>query len=76
MDCRTSLSVAKNVMVGKSKNKRRTAQHLENFSQLLRLLINVNKSAGLQRKGMEIATFLPIAAGQCCLLSYWQAVGI
>jgi hypothetical protein len=26
----------------------------------------------IQRKGMEIAMFLPIAAQQFCLLSYWQ----
>jgi hypothetical protein len=29
----------------------------------LRLLISVNLNADLQRKGMEIGTFLPIAAG-------------
>jgi hypothetical protein len=46
-------------MVGKSKNRRRTAEHFKNFPQLLRLLINVNRIAAVQ-----IATFLPIAAGQ------------
>jgi hypothetical protein len=57
-------------MVGKSKNKKRAAEHLKKFSQLLRLLINENRNKALQRKGMEIATFLPIAAGKFSLLSY------
>jgi hypothetical protein len=38
------------------------------------MLRNVNKNAALQRKGMEIATFLPIAAGkssQRLLNSHW-----
>jgi hypothetical protein len=52
-------------MIGKSKIRRRTAEHFKNFLQLLRLLINVNRIAAVQRKYMEIATFLPIAAGQC-----------
>jgi hypothetical protein len=30
----------------------------------------------LQRKEMEIATFLPIAAGKFSLLSYWRVAGI
>jgi hypothetical protein len=34
-------------------------------------LINVNRNTALQRKGMEIARFLPIAAGKFSLLSYW-----
>ncbi len=34
---------------------------------LLRLLINVNRHAALQRKGMEIASFLPTAASKCSL---------
>jgi hypothetical protein len=29
-----------------------------------------------KRKGMEIATFLPKAAGQFCLLSYWLTASI
>jgi nitrate reductase NapE component len=33
-------------------------------------MINVNRNAKLQRKWMEIATFLLIAAGQFCLLSF------
>jgi hypothetical protein len=37
-------------MVGKSKNRRRTAEHFKNFSELLRLLTNVNKNAAVQRK--------------------------
>jgi hypothetical protein len=35
-------------MVGKSKHRRRTAEHFKNFSQLLQLFINVNKNAALQ----------------------------
>jgi hypothetical protein len=30
----------------------------------------------LQRKGMEIAMFLPIAAGKFSFLSYWLVAGI
>jgi hypothetical protein len=37
-------------MVGKSKNRRRTAERLTNFSKLLRLLINVNRNTAVQRK--------------------------
>jgi hypothetical protein len=44
-------------MVGKSKNRKRVTEHLKNCSQLLRLLINVNRNMALQRKGIEIATF-------------------
>jgi hypothetical protein len=47
-------------MVGMSKNRRRTAEHIKNFPQLLRLLRNVNKNAAFQRKGMEIAPSSPI----------------
>jgi hypothetical protein len=36
-------------MVGKSKIRRRTAEFFKNFPQLLRLLINVNKNAVLQK---------------------------
>jgi hypothetical protein len=36
----------------------------------------VNRNSALQRKGMEIATFLPIAAGKFSLLSYWLVAGI
>jgi hypothetical protein len=63
-------------MVGKNKNRRRTAERLKNFPQLLQLLINVDRYVLLHRKGMEIATFLPIAAGQFYLLSYWMTVVI
>jgi hypothetical protein len=62
-------------MVGKSKNRRRTTERYKNFPQL-RLLINVNRNAAVQRKYMEIATFLPIAAGQSYLLSYWLTADI
>ncbi len=44
--------------------------------QLLRLLKQVNLKAVLQRKGMEIAMFLPIATGQFCLLSYQLIAGV
>jgi hypothetical protein len=72
----TSLSLAKSDLVGKSKNRRRTAKHFKKFLWLLRLIINVNRNSALQRKGMEIDTFLPIAPGQFCRLSYWLMVGI
>jgi hypothetical protein len=36
----------------------------------------VNRNTALQRKGMEIATFLPIAAGKFSLLSYWLVADI
>jgi hypothetical protein len=58
-------------MVGKSKNRRRSAERFKNIPKLLRLLINVNRNAAVQRKETEIATFLPIAARQLYLLSYW-----
>jgi hypothetical protein len=63
-------------MVGRSKTRKRAAEHFLNFSQLLRLLINVNRNTAFQRKVMEIATFLPIAAGKFSLLSYWLVAGI
>jgi hypothetical protein len=63
-------------MVGKSKNRKRAAEHFQNFSLLLGLLINVNRNTALQRKGMEIAMFLPIATGKFSLLSYWLVGGI
>jgi hypothetical protein len=62
-------------MVGKSKNRRRTAEHFKKFSQLLQFLINVN-SVVLHRKEMKIATFWSIAAGQLCHFSYWLTAGI
>ncbi len=70
------MSLAKIGMVGKSKNRKRAAEHFKFFSQLLRLLINVNRNMPLQRKGMEIATFLPIAARKFSLLSYWLVADI
>jgi hypothetical protein len=62
-------------MVGKSKNRKRAAEHFKTCSQFLRLLINVNRNAALQRNGMEIAMFLPIAARKFSLLSYWLVAG-
>ncbi len=65
-------------MVGKSKNRKRAAKHSKKISQLLQLLINtgMNRNAALQRKRMETAKFLPIAAGKFFLLSYWLVAGI
>jgi hypothetical protein len=62
-------------MVGKSNSRKRAAEHFKKFSQLLRLLINVNRNAALQRNGMEIAMFLPIATRKFSLLSYWLVAG-
>jgi hypothetical protein len=58
-------------MVGKSKNRKRAAEHFKTFSQLLLLLINVNRNAVLQRNAM----FLPIAARKFSLVSYWLVAG-
>ncbi len=63
-------------MVGKSKNRKRATEHLNKFSQLLQLLINVKRNVALQKQGMEISMFLPKAAGKFCLLSYWLVAGI
>jgi hypothetical protein len=49
---------------------------LKMFHSSLWLLKNGNRNAAFQRKGMEIATFLPIAAGKFSLLSYWLVAGI
>jgi hypothetical protein len=76
MDCRTSLSLAKSGMDGKSKNRRRPAEGFKIFHCFLRLLINKNRNKPIQRKGMEIATFLPIADWKVCLVSYWLTAGI
>ncbi len=70
------MSLAKSGMVGKSKDRKRAAEHFKKFSQLLRLLINVNRNAVLQRKGMEFVMFLPIAAGKFSVLSYWLVADI
>jgi hypothetical protein len=37
-------------MVGKRKNRRRSAEGFTNFPQLLLLLINVNRNTAVQRK--------------------------
>jgi hypothetical protein len=63
-------------MVGKSKNWNRAAEHFKNFSQLLRLFINVNRNTSLKKNRIEIAKFLPTAAGKFFLLSYWLVAGI
>jgi hypothetical protein len=70
------LILTKSGMVGKSKNRKRAAEHFKNISQLLRLLINVNRNMPLQRKVMEIAMFLPTSAGKFSLLSYWLIADI
>jgi hypothetical protein len=70
------LNLAKSGKIGKSENKKRAAEHFKNFSQLLRLLINVSRNAPLQRKGMEIDMFFPKAARKFCLLSYWLLASI
>jgi hypothetical protein len=70
------LSLAKSGIAGKNKNGKRAAELFKNFTQLLRLLRNVNRNTALQRKGMEIATFLTIAAGKFSLLSYWLVADI
>jgi hypothetical protein len=36
----------------------------------------VNRNTALQRKRMEIATFLPIASGKFSLFSYWLVADI
>jgi hypothetical protein len=38
------------------------------FPLVLQLFININRKAVLQRKWMEIATFLQIATGHFCLV--------
>ncbi len=58
--CHTSSSLAKNGMVGKSKNRRIpvTNEFFYNLLLLLRLLINMinmNRNTMVQRKGIEIA---------------------
>jgi hypothetical protein len=53
-------------MEGKSKNRRKYSTPP----------IPVNRNAALQKKRMEIATSLPMAAGQFCLLSCWLKVEI
>jgi hypothetical protein len=45
-------------MDGKSKKQRRPAERsFKNFPLFLRLLININRNAALQRKGMEMLCF-------------------
>jgi hypothetical protein len=36
-------------MVGKRKNRRRSAERFENFPQLLRILININRNTAVQK---------------------------
>jgi hypothetical protein len=42
----------------------------------LKIFIIVNRNVATQSTGMEIAMFLPIAAGQFSLLFYWLMKGI
>jgi hypothetical protein len=51
------LRLAKSYVVEKCCPRREAAGGFENFQMLLRLLINIKRSAALQRKGTKIATF-------------------
>jgi hypothetical protein len=42
---------------------------------LLRILRNVHRNTALQRKGMEIVTFEPTAAGEMLLKAVGQQLG-
>ncbi len=42
-----------------------------NFALVLFHFTNIIRNAVLQRKWMEIALFLPIVAGEFCLVPYW-----
>jgi hypothetical protein len=53
-------------MVGKNKKRRRTADSFKNVPGLLQSLINVNRNAGLQRKGTKNCHIFAIVAGQLC----------
>ncbi len=64
-DCRIRLRLAKSSVVGWIWRRRGAARGFQNFQTLLQMLRNVNWNAALQRKWMEIDTFMPIAAGKC-----------
>ncbi len=51
------LRLAKMMLLGYICTRRGAAGGFKIFQMLLRLLINVNRNAALQRKGMEIAMF-------------------
>jgi hypothetical protein len=46
------------------------------FQCIFDFFFNKYRNVAVQGKCMEIATFLPTAAGQFCVLSYWLAAGI
>jgi hypothetical protein len=46
------------------------------FQCVFDFFINKYRNVVVQGKWMEIAKFLPTAAGQFCLLSYWLAAGM
>jgi hypothetical protein len=58
------LRLAKSYVLGLICPQRGVAGDFLNFPMLLQLVVNVNRNMALQRKEMEIATFLPIAAGK------------
>jgi hypothetical protein len=70
-DYHNNVRLDKSRIAGKRKNRRGNSKGFETFQGLLKLLIYVNRHALLQRKRMEIAFFLPTAAGQFCFLPYW-----
>jgi hypothetical protein len=59
-------------MVGKSKHRRRTAEHYKNYPQLLRLLKNVNqKDSSSEEINRNCHVFAnTVIAGHFYLLSY------
>jgi hypothetical protein len=61
------LSSAKCGIVGERLN----GKELLRVQLLVQLLININGNVALQKIRDGIATFLPIAAEQFCLASYW-----
>jgi hypothetical protein len=64
---------------GWSNNGKRAAEHFSNFSQLLRLLINVNRNAdGPSEKRDGNCQVFAIATGKFSFLSYWllQVLGL
>ncbi len=65
MDCRTRLRLTKMISLDKTKIGPKPVRFF--LPRLPQPLININRNAVLQRKGIEIATVLPTATGQVCL---------
>jgi hypothetical protein len=63
-------------MVGKSKNRKRAAEHKKIFTAAS-TFNKCEQKRGPQRKGMKIATFLPVAAGNSASfpIGWWQVFG-